>query len=59
MRTVTFDHSHINISDDPDHLISDLIEFALSSLYINQIEERFAPDGNGIGWNHPRNKSST
>lgn len=48
MRTVTLDYPHINISDDPNHLISDLIEFALSSIYINQIEEMFAPDGDGL-----------
>lgn len=38
----------INISDDPDHLIGDLLEFALSSDYINQVEEMFAPDGDGL-----------
>jgi hypothetical protein len=48
MRTVTLDYLRISISDDPDHLIRDIIECAFSPPYINQIEEMFAPDGNGL-----------
>ena len=45
MRTVGLDGVRINVSQDPRHLIGDLLEFACSSLHINQIEELFAPDG--------------
>ncbi len=48
MHTITFNGTRFEVSEDPDKLIADFLALALSDYYINQVEELFIPDGEGI-----------
>lgn len=48
MHTITFNGTRFQVSEDPDKLIADFLALALSDYYINQVEELFIPDGEGI-----------
>lgn len=48
MHTVRFNGTRFQVSEDPDKLIADFLALALSDYYINQVEELFIPDGEGI-----------
>jgi hypothetical protein len=48
MRTVTFNGTRFQVSEDPDKLIADFLALVLSDYYILQVEQLFIPDGEGI-----------
>jgi hypothetical protein len=48
MRTVTFNVTRFQVSEDPDKLIADFLALVLSDYYILQAEQLFIPDGEGI-----------
>jgi hypothetical protein len=47
MRKVSLINYRLSISDDSANLLRDLMECVLSPVYIDEIEERFTPDGKG------------
>lgn len=48
MHYVTLNGTRFQVSEDPDKLIAYFLGLALSDYYINQLEELFIPDGEGI-----------
>jgi hypothetical protein len=48
MRNISFIDWRLSVSDDASNVIRDLLEYALSPPYLNQLEELFSPDGRGI-----------
>jgi hypothetical protein len=47
MRKISLVSYRLSISDDFENLLRDLMECVLSPIYVDEIEERFSPEGKG------------